>query len=263
MHSDVRVNRIVVASLALAAMNGVLVPATSAAQLSGGTGTRIGPVVRHTPPNNARQVAAQFGECVVKKHRPQAVQWLQAKTREERAKLQPQVFDGDCLEKEVEARDTDIELKLSAELAKFAIAEPLAREAIEAVDPSSLTKAPPLTYLAPDPAEFTPDSKKRPPTAKQIADAEKARLEANVDVAFEAYGECVVRQNPVASKQLLASPVSSDAETNAFGSLMPSFSECLPKNQQFTATKAMLRGTAALAFYRLTNAAQTQQQSAK
>ena len=102
-------------------------------------------------------------------------------------------------------------------------------------------KPPRLTYVAPDPATFAPDDKKRPPTAKQIADAEKSRQEATVDVAFEAYGECVVRENPVTAKQLLASLVSSDSEASAFGLLMPSFSDCLPKNQQFTATKAMLQ----------------------
>jgi len=218
-------------------------------------------VIHHTPLNNSRQVTAEFGECVVKKHRLQSIAWLEAKTKEERAKLQAQVFDGDCLEKETQVRNSGIGLELPGEIAKFAIAEPLAREAIETINPATLTKAPPLTYMAPDPAAFAPDSKGHPPTAKQIADAEKAREEATLDVAFEAFGECVVRSNPISATQLLASPVSSNAEISAFGSLMPSFSECWPKNQQLTATKGMLRGTVALAFYRLTKAAQTQQQS--
>ena len=99
--------------------------------------------------------------------------------------------------KEAQARDSGIELKLPAEIAKFAIAEALARETIGTVDPAMLTKAPRLAYVAPDPATFAPDDKKRQPTAKQIADAEKSRQEATVDVAFEAYGECVVREIPL------------------------------------------------------------------
>lgn len=262
MHGRVRVGRVAIVWLAIACMIGALVPGVAAGQPApGGTGTRIRPVVRHNPPNNSRQVASQFGECVVKKHRWQAVQWLESRTSEQRAKLQPQIFDADCLDKEVEARDASIELTLPGEIAKFAIAEPLARDAIEGIDPAALSKAPRLTYLAPDPAVFSPKGKK--PTAKQIADAEKSRQEATLDLAFEVYGECVVRQNPFAARQLLTSPVSSSAEANAFGALMPSFSGCLPKNQQFTATRAMLRGTVALAYYRLSKAAQEQPQSAK
>lgn len=262
MRNKARVSRTAILPLALACLNSALVGGTSAAQpTAGGTGTRIGPVVRHTPPNNSRQVASQFGECVVKKHRSQAVQWLEARTSEQRARLQPQVFDEDCLEKEVEARDASIELTLPAEIAKFAIAEPLARDALEGIDPAALSKAPNLTYLAPDPEAYVPKSKK--PSAKQIADAEKSRQEANVDLAFEVYGECVVRQNPPAARQLLTSAVSSVAEANAFGALMPSFSECLPKNQQFTATRAMLRGTVALAYYRLSKAVQEPQPSGR
>jgi hypothetical protein len=216
------------------------------------TGSRIHIPPSKMAPKDTRQITATFGDCVVNKHRVEAEQFVAADTRKEVDALIPQVFDDECLSNEADARNGDIRLALPRDIAKFAIADALVRRQIANIDPATLSKAPRLTYVAPELASFLPQTNKTP-TAKQMAAAEEAFKKAEVDVAFEVYGDCVVRENPAAAKQLLTSPVASAYEAAAFGALMPAFSGCLPKNQQFTATKSMLRGTVALAYYRLAN----------
>lgn len=216
-------------------------------------GSRIPLPPEQQAADEARRMTAQFADCVVGKHPVEAEQYLNARTGEEIARLIPTVFDPDCLDDAASDRGADVQLKMPREIAEFALAGALAKRELATVDPMTLSKAEPLRYPAADPSGLLP-KEARQPSQGQTEVATKALDRSTTMVAFERFGECVVRSDPQGAASLLATAAVSKGESQAFAQLAGSFGGCLVQGAQFSATKAMMRGTVALAFYRLAHA---------
>lgn len=80
-----------------------------------------------------------------------------------------------------------------------------------------------------------------------------ARLngEEQQGVAMRLFADCVVRDQTAQAHTLAASVLGSSSEDDAFASLMPSFSKCLPKDKTLSFKKSQLRGTIAEVLYRI------------
>jgi hypothetical protein len=74
---------------------------------------------------------------------------------------------------------------------------------------------------------------------------------ATNEVALRAFADCVTRSDPVSARQLVLSEPATSMEKQGFEALSPSFSGCLPKDQQLAFSKTILKGLVAETLYRL------------
>jgi hypothetical protein len=113
-----------------------------------------------------------------------------------------------------------------------------------------------------------PDLSNVPPLERRSIPAfAELRRKFGYDAALEAtknaeifgplndYGECVVRRSPAKAKALLMTEPESATEPSRFEALESALSACAPEDKTMKLTKLILRGTIALNYYRLAQAA--------
>jgi hypothetical protein len=83
----------------------------------------------------------------------------------------------------------------------------------------------------------------------------QASSNAEIFEPFNEYGECVVRHKPATAKAFLMTEPETALEADYFQALEPAFSACAPEDKTIKVSKTVLRGTIALNYYRLAQAA--------
>jgi hypothetical protein len=218
------------------------------------TGTRIKRDPDAMKGGEGRAGLAEVAECAVKKHRDKAVGFVLDPSRLDPSNEQRKAADGWCLADVEDRKNADvIALTMPEDVMRFAFAEALVAADLQGLDPGNLKLAQPLAYPVLNPSDYTPKpNKKYKP--KQLEDLNVGMERDKTRIAFYQYGECVVRTEPLGVSQLLKSKTNSADEAASIRALMPVFSGCLPVGQQFKSNRTMMRGTIALAYYRLANA---------
>ena len=117
------------------------------------------------------------------------------------------------------------------------------------------TAVPKLSYEEPFPVRTT-NKDGDPLPSERIAEQQKRFDEKASDVALAKVGECVARADGAATRAALLTPIDTAAELAALRSLAPTLSNCLPKGQTIGFDRMSLRGSLAVAFYRLASAGQ-------
>ena len=145
---------------------------------------------------------------------------------------------------------------------RFAIAEALVRADLGAFDPALVKLAQPLQYATLNPSDYVPKPGKRY-RPKELTDLQSGMVADQSRIAFQRYGECVARNEPLNVRLLTFSNPNSIDEVAALKALMPKFSDCLTAGNQFKTNKTMMRGTLALAYYRLARAPKKLAEAAK
>ncbi len=79
--------------------------------------------------------------------------------------------------------------------------------------------------------------------------------EAISAIAMAQFGECIARADPAGVRQLLIATSASPSEKLAFANVAPRIGACLPQGQQFTLSRASVKGVLAESLYRLSVAA--------
>lgn len=184
----------------------------------------------------------RFAECAVRLHPKEASQLVLDVSGLAMQKYRAVVFDADCLS------PTMLALKIPPAEARFAIAYALVRNQLQTFDPSTLPLASPLPV--PNLIPQYPPSNRRI-SQKELQEREYRKKRAESVLALQAFGECVVRANPHASRAVLFAKPNSADETQAFNSLMPALSGCLIKGHEFRVDKSSMRGALAVNYYRL------------
>ena len=233
----------------------ILASETAATQLKPEvpTGSRL--AVKKEPtlaaPKETRQIIAEFARCAIKKHRTDAVQLVldPSTTYDNNVK---RVADPDCLTGTAWRQSNGSVMSLPPDIMMYALADALVNDELPRFDPSLIEGAAPLPRGLLE-AVFTPKPDKHY-SAKELKDLETARATAASRESFRAFGECVVRSDPVRSHALLRTKATSAEEGSAIQSMMPSFGQCLEQGQEFQANRTMIRGAVALAYYRLAHA---------
>ncbi len=199
--------------------------------------------------SETRLIAYDYAKCVVGRHTASASAALLIDVDNgTMMRSHRDLIDGDCL---VRTMHTGARMKFPGDLYRYALADALfARElaAAPAIDPSTV---PPLERRTlPDPPAPLPANA----SAKDKAKYEEAVKDFDEVKSFRVlgeYGECVVRANPTAAKELLLTRPETASENSRFDALRPSLAECLPPDRTLTFGRLVLRGTIAVNYYRL------------
>lgn len=163
----------------------------------------------------------------------------------------PTMLEGGCLR----AAGLVSRMRFRAENFRAGLAERLiARDPALAPTAGQLAALPPLKYHLPWPVRTT-DDKGRPLKAKAIQAQTKAYQQKLGIVAGQQVAECVVKANPAAVRPLFATRVASREEKAALGGLTGLFAGCIPAGKQMSFDINSMRGTLALAYFRLAMAA--------
>jgi hypothetical protein len=208
--------------------------------------------------DHSRDILASFAQCSVKKHTVLAREVVLDTSHVAFDKAHLAAADPECLALANSSFDVT-RLEISPFSLRAALADALIKSDLLGFDPNAIRFASPIPKTALDPADFAPKAGMHF-SFKQLQDSE---AKTKADLALIAYGECVVRKDPVGSHTLLSTPVNSDAELQALQALMPAFSGCLDIGQQFKASRLLLRNTLALNYYRLAFAPKVAQTEAQ
>lgn len=160
------------------------------------------------------------------------------------------LINGECLVK-VAKPENGIQMTFPGELYRYALAGALMRKDFGQTSFTDFSKVPPLQHRP-----FPVLDETAVPKKKKKADEfrEEYRL-AWLDGFMARYAECVVRRIPQESRDLLASEVASVQEKDNFGVMADALSKCMPEGRTIRFGKEMLRGSVAVAYYRLADAA--------
>lgn len=211
------------------------------------SGTRTPPVVVQrqvaTSPAVSRAVMSEFARCVVRRKHDVAAEVVLDPSQQLGSEETKGLFISDCMPRGSRMRAKAVQMR-------YGLAEALVLADIKAA-PTDLSQVAPLQHLPfvdrPMPADVAADPN-RVAGWQAFADA------AHGFAAIAPLGECVVRANPAASLALLKTPVETEAEKTALGTLAPALPGCVKQGEQIAINRFNLRGTIALNLYRLARA---------
>lgn len=213
-----------------------------------------------------RKALADYGTCIVK--------WEPVKTRDfvlsggfinRRDSGENVLLSRECMPGEeiiragLAARGgmaTRARLRLPDVMIRWAIAGALFDRDAAKLTQTNFAGIPQLAYEEPFPVRTTTKDGD-PIPAERIAEQQKRFDEKASDVALAKVGECVARTDGAGTRAALLTPINTAAELAAMKALAPALSNCLPKGQTIGFDRMSLRGTLAVAFYRLASAVQT------
>ena len=214
------------------------------------TGTRITKRPDDFPIDTSREILRQFAECSAKKYPQLTHEMLMDISKVRVNDRYLKAADPDCLLKATAYQYGTVALQMSPERFRYAVADALVKRNLNSFDPAQIASAPRLPIPTIDPADYVPKPRARKSgfMLKQYEEAKQRDLGA---IALSSFGECVVRANTNGSRDLLKTKINSDEELQSLRAMMPSFSACLDRGQQFKTERATLRGAVALNYYRL------------
>jgi hypothetical protein len=202
-----------------------------------------------------RLIAHRYGDCVVKKDAASAASFVvliahDKRSEHERDRLASRVTDPACL---ISASRSfgGIRMRFPNDTMRYTMADALFRAQLSQSPPIGPLSAVPVLALPPfDEADF------QPPPGKRLSKARLEELTIMRDRAMARsylwqFGECVVRTDPSRAFALLKTAPVTPEENGAFAGLQPALGQCVVEGQQVELNKALLRGTVALAYYRL------------
>jgi hypothetical protein len=205
------------------------------------------------PLNEVRKTQQSFSRCVVARRAAVAERYVLAidLDQKSRAKLIQRLTDPDCLAPGV-AYDS-ARMRFPGDTMRYALADALVRLKLKTSPLVDVEKVPPISHPKPSLNQadlpIVEDGKALSP--QQIADL---RAKAMAAPYLSRLGECVVRFNPQASHELLMAEPESAAETAQFRTIKPALANCVEEGRSLELNKMIVRGTIALAYYRLAKA---------
>jgi len=208
-----------------------------------------------------RAVYDRFAVCVIKEAHGIAVKALSQYAGGSRDFIEryPQLLDSDCVVDATRARFSFVALRFGANQLYYGLADVLVATDLKGRPAmTDLALVAPLAHPQFDEAQFLPS-----PTLKgnklkaYLAGVDKQKAEFRAHLFLSHFGECVVRANPVGTRDLLSAKVNSAEENSHLAALTPVLGDCLVAGQTFRANKFQMRGAIALNYYRLATAPRT------
>lgn len=143
------------------------------------------------------------------------------------------------------------QMRFQPEIFRALIAERLIqRDPTLAPTREALTGVGSLAYNMPWPVR-TMDSKGKPLDADAIAKQQQGYDRRVGAIAGQQVGECVVKADPALVRPVFATEAGSEAELSVLKGLTGLLPACVPANKKFSFDRQSLRGSLAMAYYRL------------
>jgi hypothetical protein len=209
-------------------------------------------------PNSTQQtrsISANYADCVVKKSAPQA----RGAIAELAGNLVVQkkyrrLIDSSCMGQVT--NDTSAGgIAFGGDTFFYTMADALIRKDYSQSGPTDFSAVTQLVHRQKLPDPSASDLEKM--NKREQADIEKDVNRVNTFSTLSRFGECAVRGNPEASRQLSLTDVGSTSEREKFNQLVPALAKCLEPGATAKFSPALLRGTIALNYFRLAYALQT------
>ncbi len=223
--------------------------------------TAAAPVSADAPtPQQIRKFLADYGKCITKREpelaRKAVLTGADFSIKSDEGK---RLLQRECVDLE-ELRNTSSgfrgKLRMGEDDYRGTIADALiARDAAQ-LAASDFSAVPALTYEEPRPLKMN-FSDGKPIPEERLARQRVAIERKLVANRLGKLGECVVRTAAAPSRAVLATPIDSSAELQALQGVTPALQQCLPVGETAAFDRMSLRGTLAVAYYRLASAAQT------
>ena len=195
-----------------------------------------------------RKIMTEFARCVVDTQPKKATEVIFANI--DNATIQKRyasLIDGECLAKTAGS----VKLEMGGDLFRYALADAIFQKNFAKNTSVDFAQASKLEHVSfPDRAAFE----------ARIANVTNKRKRASMQYSFDQYngvaylsrfGECVVRLNPIAARDLLLTPVASSSELTAIGPLRPMMADCLKPGSTVAFNAGMIRGVTAINYVRL------------
>lgn len=200
--------------------------------------------------SETRKMLAEYGTCIIKSRQKLASAAILANVDNSSfLKDYERLIDGSCLPRSVH------QVKFAGDQYRYALADALVRAELAELPAPSLDSVPRLDHREPGEPPPQVDEKGRPISAKRYAQALERHEQAKAFAYLSRYGECVVRVNPEAARALLATAPQSAEEKARFTAMERTLGECLRQGETLAMSKAVLRGTIAVNYYRLAKSA--------
>jgi hypothetical protein len=203
-----------------------------------------------------RLIQQRYGDCVIQDNAREARAFILDHMNNSRntptGRLVEKLNNGPCLYKA--AGNLPGRMQMPGDTMRYALADSLIRRELLSGSPlGDVSGIAPLAHPVVD-----ADAIMKSPVAVGGKDGQLERERrlavAQAVTAMSQLGECVVRRSPTQALQLFRTNVGSAEETTAFSALNPAISACVPAGSTVELTKASLRGTIGVNYYRLANA---------
>lgn len=216
-------------------------------------------------PKAIRKALADYGKCIVKRE-PNKTRafvlgggFITRRERDENILLSPECMPGEELVRAgLAARGGTVSrarLRLPDVMIRWSIGQALFDRDQAALTTTDFSGVPALAYEEPFPVRKTTRDGK-PIPAERVADQQRRFDEKAGDVALSRVGECVVRTDAAMARAALLTPMDTPQELAALQAVAPALSKCLPQGQTLGFDRMSLRGSLAVAYYRLASAVQ-------
>jgi hypothetical protein len=202
-----------------------------------------------------RTLTHAYARCVVKRQPAKASEAITENVDNETIlRDYRMLIREECLTRQVHQ---STQMRFTGDLYRYALADALVNQELAAQPVPALEAVPRLAHHEPGEPPQPVDARGRKLGKRKLA-AARERYGREVTYAFlSRYGECIVRADTAGAKALLMTTPDSADETTRFAALRPSFSRCLPEGQTVRFGKVALRGSIAINYYRLAQAART------
>ncbi len=206
-----------------------------------------GPVNRLSQ-EETRKVSQFIGECTVRREHDLARQFvLSGGDWKPLERAGRRLIQTECLPK------SNMVSIMTNDAMLGNLAEALIKADGIALPADGFVGVPQLSYVAVTPVRtIDKEGKALPP--ERIASQEKGIARRELINTRLKFGECIVRREPTLSRYVLSTSISTDAELAAIKALAPAMGDCLAKGQTVGFDRETLRGSFAVALYRLTAA---------
>ncbi|MFN3515905.1 MAG: hypothetical protein ACK4YM_01960 [Novosphingobium sp.] len=212
-----------------------------------------------------RQALADYGKCIVRREPDKSRDFvlsggfISRRDRDESILLSPECMPGeDLVRAGLAARGGTVSrarLRFPDVMIRWSIGQALFDRDQARLTATDFSSVPALAYEQPFPVRTT-DRDGKPIPAERVAEQQRRFDEKAGDVALSQVGECVVRADAVKARAVLLTPLDTPEELTALQAVAPALSNCLPQGQTLGFDRMSLRGTLAVAYYRLASAVQ-------
>ena len=200
-----------------------------------------------------RRLLHAYGACVVKRQEARAAQAIVANiTNSELIRRYGSLIDGTCLPPR---KGSPVQVRFQGDQYRYALADALVRKQFASTPAPVLESVARLQHRDPGAAPARVNAKGKRLKEKQYLAALRDYEAEQAYSYLSRYGECVVRVNPAAARDLLLSEPGTPQENQRFAALRIPFGTCLPEDQKLSLGKLALRGTIAINYYRLARSA--------
>ena len=199
-----------------------------------------------------RRITREYAACVIKRdHRLASRAILENSSNDQLMKKYSALISSECLGQVAGG----VEMKFTGDLYRYALADALVSVDFAKDGPTTFDDRLPLAHLLP-PSEAERDAKLAVTKKSGKRDEIRKDFERAIGVTWlSQFGECIVRDNPVAARLWLLTKPDVPEEVSRVNALRPAFSGCLG-DMTLKFSKSTLRGTVAINYYRLASATQ-------